>query len=368
MGIYILKRLMLIIPTLFGIMVINFLVVQTAPGGPVEQIIGQLQGQNIEATARIRGGGGGDLGTAPTTDTDGSLNTAYEGARGLDPDFVKDLEKQFGFDKPLHIRFFKMMWSYIRLDFGDSFFQDRSVISLILDRLPVSMSLGFWTLLIHYSVCIPLGIAKAVRDGTPFDIWTSGVIFVGYAIPQFLFAILLITLFAGGNFWDLFPLRGLTSYYFDTLSVWGKIKDYFWHLVLPIASLTLSGFAVLTMLTKNLFLEEIGKQYVLTARAKGLTEKRVLYGHVFRNAMLIVIAQMPAAFIRIFFMGSLLIEIMFSLNGIGLLGFEAVVNRDYPIIFGTMFMFTTLGLVMHLVADITYTLVDPRIDFETREV
>jgi len=367
MGVYILKRLFLIIPTLFGIMVINFLIVQTAPGGPVEQIIAQLTGQETEATARITGGGGGDLGNA-SDDTDASMNSVYEGARGLDPDFVKELEKQFGFDKPLHERFLKMMWDYIRFDFGTSYFQDRSVISLLIERLPVSISLGFWTLVLHYGICIPLGVAKAVRDGSPFDIWTSAAIFVGFAIPQFLFAILLIVLFAGGNYWDFFPLRGLTSYYFDDLSTWGKIKDYFWHIALPVLAMVLSGFAVLTMLTKNLFLEEISKQFVLTARAKGLTEKRVLYGHVFRNAMLIIIAQLPGALVHILFTGSLLIEIMFSLNGIGLLGFEAIVSRDYPILFGTMFMFTLIGLVMHLIGDITYVLVDPRIDFETREV
>ncbi|HJN49533.1 MAG: microcin C ABC transporter permease YejB [Pseudomonadales bacterium] len=367
MGVYILKRLFLIVPTLFGIMLMTFAVIQFVPGGPVDQIIAQLTGQETDATARITGGGGGDMGDA-SGDSDASMHSAYEGARGLDPDFVKELEKQFGFDEPAHKRFFKMLWDYIRLDFGTSFFQDRSVISLLIERLPVSISLGFWTLVIHYGICIPLGVAKAVRDGTPFDIWTSAAIFIGFAIPQFLFAILLIVLFAGGNYWDFFPLRGLTSFYFDDLSTWGKIKDYFWHLVLPIAAMVLSGFAVLTMLTKNLFLEEISKQFVLTARAKGLTERRVLYGHVFRNAMLIIIAQMPGALVHILFTGALLIEIIFSLNGIGLLGFEAIVSRDYPIVLGTLFMFSLIGLVMHLIGDITYVLVDPRIDFETREV
>ena len=367
MGVYILKRLLLIVPTLFGIMVINFLIVQTAPGGPVEQIIAQLTGQDVDATARITGGGGGDVGDT-SGDADASLNSAYEGSRGLDPDFVKELEKQFGFDKPLHERFLKMMWDYIRFDFGTSYFQDRPVVSLVIERLPVSISLGFWTLVITYGISIPLGIAKSVRDGTPFDIWTSAAIFIGYAIPVFLFAILLIVLFSGGNYWDFFPLRGLTSYYFDDLTPWGKVKDYFWHMTLPILAMALSGFAVLTMLTKNLFLEEISKQFVLTARAKGLSKNRVLYGHVFRNAMLIIVAQLPGALVNILFTGALLIEIMFSLDGVGLLGFEAIVSRDYPILFGTMFFFTLIGLVMHLIGDITYVLVDPRIDFESREV
>lgn len=365
MGVYILKRLGLMFPTLFGIMIINFLIVQTAPGGPVEQIIAELTGEETTATARISGGGGGDLGASSNTD---DARASYEGTRGLDPDFVKELEKQFGFDKPMHERFFQMMWSYINFDFGTSYYQDRSVVSLVLERMPVSISLGFWTLLITYGISIPLGISKAVRDGTPFDIWTSAAIFVGYAIPAFLFAILLIVLFAGGNYWDFFPLRGLTSDNFNELSTWGKIRDYFWHITLPILAMVIHGFATLTLLTKNLFIEEINKQFVLTARAKGLTEKRVLYGHVFRNSMLIVVAQLPGALVNVLFTGALLIEIIFSLNGLGLLGFEAAINRDYPILFGTLFFYTLVGLVMHLIGDLTYVLVDPRIDFETREV
>ncbi len=365
MAIYILKRILLIFPTLLGIMVINFLIVQTAPGGPVEQIIAELTGEETSATARITGGSGGDLGATSGTS---EFNTGYEGARGLDPDFVKELGKQFGFDKPLHERFFKMMWGYITLDFGQSYYQDRSVVSLVLERMPVSISLGFWTLIITYSISIPLGIAKAVRDGSPFDVWTSAAIFVGYAIPAFLFAILLIVLFAGGNYWDLFPLRGLSSDNWDNLGTWDKIKDYAWHITLPILAMVISGFATLTLLTKNLFIEEINKQFVLTARAKGLSEKRVLYGHVFRNSMLIVVAQLPAALVNILFTGALLIEIIFSLNGLGLLGFEAAINRDYPVLFGTLFFYTLVGLVMHLIGDLTYVLVDPRIDFETREV
>jgi microcin C transport system permease protein len=365
MAIYIVKRILLIFPTLLGIMIINFLIVQTAPGGPVEQIIAELTGEETNATARITGGGGGDLGATSGT---GESSVGYEGARGLDPDFIKDLEKQFGFDKPLHERFFKMMWGYITLDFGQSYYQDRSVVSLVLERMPVSISLGFWTLLITYSISIPLGVAKAVRDGSPFDVWTSGAIFVGYAVPAFLFAILLIVLFSGGNYWDLFPLRGLTSDNWEYLGTWDKIKDYAWHITLPILAMVISGFATLSLLTKNLFIEEINKQFVLTARAKGLSENRVLYGHVFRNSMLIVVAQMPAALVNVLFTGSLLIEIIFSLNGLGLLGFEAAINRDYPVLFGTLFFYTLVGLVMHLIGDLTYVLVDPRIDFETREV
>lgn len=365
MAIYIVKRILLIFPTLLGIMIINFLIVQTAPGGPVEQIIAELTGEETNATARITGGSGGDLGATSGT---GESGFGYEGARGLDPEFIKDLEKQFGFDKPLHERFFKMMWGYISLDFGQSYYQDRSVVSLVLERMPVSISLGFWTLIITYSISIPLGIAKAVRDGSPFDIWTSAAIFVGYAIPAFLFAILLIVLFAGGNYWDLFPLRGLSSDNWNNLGPWAKVKDYAWHMTLPILAMVISGFATLSLLTKNLFLEEINKQFVLTARAKGLSENRVLYGHVFRNSMLIVVAQLPAALVNVLFTGALLIEIIFGLNGLGLLGFEAAINRDYPVLFGTLFFYTLVGLVMHLIGDLTYVLVDPRIDFETREV
>lgn len=366
MGVYICKRLLLILPTLFGIMVINFFIVQAAPGGPVEQIIAELQGTETDATARITGGSGGDLGQDRIRE-DSSLNSAYEGARGVDPEFIKELEVQFGFDKPLHERFFKMMWNYITFDFGKSYFLDRSVVSLVVERMPVSISLGLWTLLITYGMSIPMGIRKAVKDGASFDIWTSAIIFVAYAIPAFLFAILLIVLFAGGNFWNIFPMRGLVSENFADLSLIAKVKDYFWHIALPICAMVIHSFATLTLLTKNLFLEEIGKQFVLTARAKGLTERRVLYGHVFRNAMLIIIAQLPGHLIHILFTGSLLIEIIFSLNGLGMLGYTAALTRDYPIMFGTLYCYTLIGLVMHLIGDITYTVVDPRIDFETRE-
>ncbi len=361
---YIAKRLLLILPTLLGIMVLNFLIVQTAPGGPVEQIMAQLTGEDTNVTSRMPGGSASDTGASAA-----QINQSggYEGSRGLDPEFIAELEKEFGFDKPLHERFLSMMWNYLRLDFGDSYYQDREVVSLVLERLPVSISLGFWTLMITYGVSIPLGIAKAVRDGAPFDLWTSGVILAAYAVPSFLFAILLIVLFAGGNYWDFFPLRGLTSDYFDELSTFGKIKDYLWHITLPICAMVIHGFATLTLLTKNLFVEEINKQFVLTARSKGISERRVLYGHVFRNAMLIVVAQLPAALVNVLFTGALLIEIIFGLQGLGLLGFEAAISRDYPILFGTLFCYTLIGLVMHLIGDLTYVLVDPRIDFETRE-
>ena len=316
----------------------------------------------MSTTSAISGGGDAGM-SSQQMEVSGQNQATY----GLDPELIADLEKQFGFDKPVHERFFGMVVNYLQLDFGDSYFQDRPVIELVVERMPVSISLGLWSLLIIYGISIPLGVAKAVRDGTAFDIWTSTVIFIGYAIPGFILAILLIVVFAGGNYFDVFPLRGLVSENFDELSWWGQVKDYFWHLALPIASLTVSGFATLTMLTKNSFLEEISKQFVLTARAKGLTEKRVLYGHVFRNAMLIVIAGFPAAFVGILYTGSVLIEVIFSLDGMGLLSYEALVKRDYPILFGTVFMFTLIGLVMHLVGDLTYVFVDPRIDFETRE-
>lgn len=356
MGRYVLRRLLLILPTLFGVMVINFIIVQFAPGGPVEQALAEAAGFGGSSTASISSaamGPGGESG--------------YTGSSGMNPELVERLEKQFGFDKPAHERFFMMIWSYAQLDFGTSYFQDRPVVDLVIERLPVSISLGLWSLLLIYSISIPLGVAKAVRDGQRFDIWTSGVVFTAYAIPGFLFAILLIVLFAGGSYYDWFPLRGLTSDNFDNLSWFGKITDYFWHLALPLTALTIGGFATLTMLTKNSFLEELNKQFVLTARAKGVTEKRVLYGHVFRNAMLIVIAGFPAAFVGILFTGALLIEVIFQLDGIGLLGYEAVVKRDYPILFGTLFTFTLVGLVMQLIGDMVYVFVDPRIDFETRE-
>ena len=359
---YIARRLLLIFPTLIGIITINFFIVQLAPGGPVDQMIATLTGQDVSATSRIAGA----VDAQPQLDmTD--TRSQYAGAQGLDPELIAAIEKQFGFDKPLHERYFKMVGDYLTLDFGESYYQNRPVVDLVVERLPVSLSLGFWSMLLIYTISIPLGIAKAVRDGTRFDAWTSGVIFVGYAIPSFLFAVFLIVLLAGGSYLDLFPLKGLTSTNFEDLSFFGKIVDYFWHLALPVAAITIGGFATLTMLTKNSFLEEISKQFVLTARAKGLNQKRVLYGHVFRNAMLIIIAGFPSALIGILFTSALLIEVIFSLDGLGLLGFEATLSRDYPIMFGTLFCFTFIGLVMTLIGDITYTFVDPRIDFETRE-
>tara|TARA_E500000331_G_scaffold175042_1_gene168947 strand:- start:1528 stop:2616 length:1089 start_codon:yes stop_codon:yes gene_type:complete len=359
---YILKRILLMIPTLFGIMLVNFILVQFAPGGPIDQIIEQMSSTDSGTVSTRATGAASDMGSSSLVD--GGNNPA---ARGLDPELLAELEKQFGFDKPLHERFFIMIWNYATFDFGDSYYQDTPVVDLVLDRLPVSISLGLWSLMLIYMISIPLGVHKAVKDGTRFDIWTSAVIFVAYAIPGFLFAIILIIVFAGGSYFDWFPLRGLVSDNWAEMSLPGKIRDYFWHLALPITSLTIGGFATLTMLTKNSFLEEISKQFVLTARAKGLTEGQVMYGHVFRNAMLIVIAGFPAALIGILFTGSMLIEVIFSLNGIGLLGFEAVITRDYPIMFGTLFVFTIFGLILNLIGDITYTLIDPRIDFETRE-
>ncbi len=363
MGAYILRRLALMIPTIIGIMGISFLVIQFAPGGPVEQVIAQLSGSGDSASDRLSGGG--DLMGQGGLDESGSK---YRGAQGLDPDLIAKLEKQFGFDKPPLTRFMDMMWNYIRFDFGDSFFRNSSVIDLIIDKLPVSISLGFWILIISYAISIPLGIKKAVSDGSRFDVWTSGIIIVGYAVPSFLFGILLIVVFAGGSFFDWFPLRGLTSDNFAELTWWQKIIDYFWHLALPLTALVLSAFATTTLLTKNSFIDEIKKQYVVTARAKGLSERKVLYGHVFRNAMLIVIAGFPGAFISAFFTGSLLIENIFSLDGLGRLGYLSVVNRDYPIVFGTLFIFSLMGLVVSLISDLIYTWIDPRIDFERRDV
>jgi microcin C transport system permease protein len=361
---YIIRRLFLIVPTLIGIMVVNFVIVQFAPGGPVERVLAELQGTAVDATARISGGSGAEAGAQ--RGPQGGAAGKYRGAQGLDPEFIKRLEKQFGFDKPAHERFLLMMRNYLTFDFGDSFFRGRSVIGLIIEKMPVSISIGVWSTLIIYLISIPLGIAKAVRDGSRFDVWTSGVVIVGNAIPGFLFAILLIVLFAGGRYFDWFPLRGLVSDNWADLSWPMKIADYFWHMTLPIVSLVIGGFAGLTMLTKNSFLDQINQQYVVTARSKGLAERAVLYGHVFRNAMLIVIASFPGAFVGMLFAGSLLIEVIFSLDGLGLLGFEAAIDRDYPVMFATLYMFTLLGLVMQLIGDITYTLVDPRIDFEAR--
>ena len=365
---YLVRRLLLIVPTLFGIMVINFVVIQTAPGGPVEQLIQQLtEGGAADVTGRVSGTATGDLARgAEATAGTGDAGSRYRGARGLDPEFVREIERMYGFDKPLHERFFQMLGQYLRFDFGTSYFRDQSVVDLVLEKMPVSISLGIWTTLLTYLISIPLGIRKAVKDGSRFDVWTSGVIIVGNAIPSFLFAILLILLFAGGSFFDWFPLRGLVSDNWEQLSWPERILDYFWHLTLPLVSLVIGAFAGMTMLTKNSFLEEINKQYEMTARAKGLTERRVLYGHVFRNAMLIVIAGFPGAFVGILFTGTVFIEIIFSLDGLGLLGFEAAFNRDYPLMFGTLYFFSLVGLVINLVSDAMYTIIDPRIDFEAR--
>ena len=365
MGAYILRRLLLMIPTILGIMAVSFAVVQFAPGGPVERVIAQLSGQGGDALDRLSGGGS-DFGQ--NSMDSGSVNSKYRGAQGLDPQFIADLEKQFGFDKPPLERFGQMLWNYARFDFGRSYFRDISVIDLIKEKMPVSISLGLWLTFLSYAISIPLGIRKAIKDGSRFDTWTSAVIIVGYAIPSFLFAILLIVLFAGGSFFDWFPLRGLTSPDFAQMSFWGKIGDYLWHMVLPVTALVLSAFATTTLLTKNSFLEEIRKQYVTTARAKGLTENQVLYRHVFRNAMLIVIAGFPGAFISAFFTGSLLIETIFSLDGLGLLGYQSVINRDYPVVFANLFIFSLIGLLVGLLSDLTYTWIDPRIDFDRRDV
>lgn len=362
---YIIRRLLMMIPTLFGIMVLNFLIVQAAPGGPVERMVAQLTDiTSMDATVRISGSGS-DFASKPDMQM-GNLQSSYRGRRGLDPEIVARIEKMYGFDKPAHERFFQMMGNYLRFDFGESFFRNQRVVDLIKQTLPVTISLGLWTTLIVYLVSIPLGIRKALHDGSSFDIWTSWAIIIGYAIPSFLFAILLIIMFAGGGYFQWFPMKGLTSDHWDSLSHFGKIKDYFWHLVLPVTAMVISGFASLTMLTKNCFLDEIHKQYVLTARAKGLSHQKVLYGHIFRNAMLIVIAGFPSAMLRILFTSALLIEIIFSLNGLGLLGYEAVINRDYPIMFGTLYIFTFIGLVFNLIGDLVYVGVDPRIDFERK--
>jgi microcin C transport system permease protein len=357
---YAARRILLMIPTLFAIMVVNFVIVQAAPGGPVQQMIAKLRGNTISATERVSGGGNE---TAPPQ---ANFNAQYRGARGIRPELIQELVRQYGFDKPPVERFWLMMRSYLVFDFGNSFFQDRSVASLIRDKLPVSISIGLWTTLIIYLVSIPLGIRKAVRDGSRFDTWSSAVIVVGYAVPSFLFAVLLIVVFAGGSYLSLFPLRGLVSDDWASFAWPMKIADYFWHIAMPITALVIGGFATLAMLTKNCFLDEINKQYVLTARAKGLSERRVLYGHVFRNAMLLVVASFPAAFVSILFTGSLLIEVIFSLDGLGLLGYEAAINRDYPIIFGTLYVFTLMGLALKLISDLTYMLIDPRIDFGRR--
>ncbi len=362
MGPYILRRMLLVIPTLLGILLVNFTLTQFVPGGPVEQAIARAQGGGD-----VFGGFAGGNNDAGADELNTASDSTYVGARGLPPEFIAELEKEFGFDKPPVQRFLNMVWNYVRFDFGESYFRSISVIDLVIEKLPVSITLGLWSTLIAYVISIPLGIRKAVKDGTPFDTWTSGAIIAAYAIPGFLFAILLLVLFAGGTYWQVFPLRGLTSDNFEELSAWGKVVDYFWHITLPVLAGTIGAFATLTLLTKNSFLDEIKKLYVMTARAKGLSERSVLYGHVFRNAMLIVIAGFPAVFIGVFFGGSLIIETIFSLDGLGRLGFEAAVARDYPIVFGTLYIFGLMGLLVGILSDLMYVLVDPRIDFERRE-
>ncbi len=363
---YIIKRLFLIIPTLFGILTVNFIIIQAAPGGPVEKAIAQIKGTEISVTERFTSSGGEQLSNNQSTQGFNSAESKYRGSQGIDPDLIKQLEKQYGFDKPPFQRFLEMLKNYIVFDFGESFYKDKSVISLILEKLPVSISLGLWTTLFVYLISIPLGIKKAIKDGSKFDIYSSSLIIIGYAIPGFLFAIFLIVIFAGGSYLDIFPLRGLISDNWGELTIPEKVIDYFWHLALPVLAMVIGGFASLTMLTKNSFLDEINKQYVLTARAKGVSEQKVLYGHVFRNAMLIVISGFPAAFINILFTSSLLIEVIFSLDGLGLLGFEAALGRDYPVVFGSLYIFTLIGLLLRLISDLTYVLIDPRIDFESR--
>ena len=355
---YIFRRLILIVPTLVGIMCINFFLVQFVPGGPIEQIISDLE-KNSSFLDSI-GGGSQEVRTSDGLES-------YKGSVGLPKDFIDELEAQIGFDKPLWERFFSMMYDYITFDFGDSYFRSISVIELIIEKMPVSISLGLWTTLLAYMISIPLGIRKALLDGSSFDNWTSTLIIIGYSIPGFLFAIFLLVLFAGGSYLQLFPIRGLVSSNFENMSFFGQIKDYFWHIALPVIASTVSAFATLTLLTKNSFLDEIKKQYVITARSKGLSDQRVLYGHVFRNAMLIIIAGFPGLFISVFFGSSLIIETIFSLDGLGRLGFEAAVSRDYPVVFGTLYIFGLLGLVVGLLSDLMYVWVDPRIDFEKRQ-
>ncbi len=365
---YILRRLLLIPVTLFGIVLVNFIIVQMAPGGPVEQVLAKLQGTDVAATARIAGGSGGEIANGGGGNGGGESGAggSYRGARGLDPEYIAKIEQQFGFDRPAHERFFMMMKDYLTFDLGESYFRSASVVDLIIEKMPVSISLGIWSTFIIYVVSIPMGIAKAVRDGSRFDVATSWMVIIGYAVPGFLFAVLLIVLFAGGRYFDLFPLRGLVSDNWADMSLGQQILDYAWHMVLPVTALVIGGFASLTMLTKNSFMEEINKQYVVTARAKGLTERKILYGHVFRNAMLLVVAGFPSALVSMLFTGSVLIEVIFSLDGLGLLGFESTLNRDYPVMFGTLYVFTLVGLLLTLVSDITYHIIDPRIDFESR--
>jgi microcin C transport system permease protein len=363
---YILRRLLLMIPTILGIMAVSFAIVQFVPGGPVERAIAQLQGTDQSSTAGF-GGGGGQIG-AGAAQAGGDISSRYRGSQGLDPKFIKELEKQYGFDKPVLERFWILVRDYSTFNFGRSYYRDVPVLELIKEKLPVSISLGMWMTVLSYAISIPLGVRKAVKDGSRFDTATSALVIFGYAIPSFLFAVLLVVLFCGGSFWQVFPLRGLTSDNFADLTWPHKILDYLWHITLPVTSLVLGAFATSTLLTKNSFLDEIKKSYVQTARMKGLTERRVLYGHVFRNAMLIVIAGFPGAFIGAFFTGSLLIEQVFSLDGLGYLSYDSLIQRDYPVVLANLYIFALIGLVVNLISDLTYTWIDPRIDFETREV
>jgi microcin C transport system permease protein len=350
-------------------MIINFFIIQTAPGGPVEQLLSSIKGANVRATERISGtGGAGELSMKSDFQSNNIVDSKYRGAQGLDPEFIKEIEKLYGFDKPLFKRFLIMLGNYFRFNFGESFFKDRKVIELIVEKMPVSISLGLWTTMLVYLISIPLGIKKAVKSGLPFDIWTSVIVTIGYAIPGFLLAILLVILFAGGSYIKIFPMRGLVSEDWQMFPWYLKIVDYLWHLVLPVIANMVGGFATLTIFTKNFFLEEVNKQYVVTARAKGLTERNILMSHVFRNAMLLIIAGFPSAFISILFTSSLLIEVIFSLDGLGLLGFEALIKRDYPIVFGTLFIGSLMGLILNIIGDLMYIFIDPRIDFESREV
>ena len=364
---YIVRRLLLMIPTLFGIMLVNFAVIQFAPGGPVEQAIAEREGNAVSARVRISGGGV-EVVQGPRDNAGGEDHARYRGAAGLSQAQYDKIVEQYGFDKPPVVRFFGMLWDYIRLDFGNSIQSGRPVFAVIWDKMDVSISLGLWMTILAYAIAIPLGIRKAVKDGTRFDTVTSTIVVVGYAVPGFLFAILLIILFAGGTFLDLFPLRGLLSTGWQQMPWYRVVLDYFWHLALPILALAVGAFATSSLLIKNSFLDEIRKQYVTTARAKGLPERRILYGHVFRNAMLLIIASFPAAFVGAFITGSLLIETIFSLDGLGLLGFESVMNRDYPIMFATLYVFSLVGMVIALLSDLTYMWIDPRIDFEARRV
>ena len=362
MHIYLLKRILLIIPTLFLIMLVNFLIIQSAPGGPVEKLINNLNHPHQIAGEAATASHGLNLTSVSTTDQ----SIKYRGAQGIDPEIISKIEKLYGFDQPLWQRFWLMMKKYLTFDFGNSFYQDKSVMGLVKERLPVSISLGLWATLLVYLISIPMGIKKAVSNGSKFDVYSSLMVIIGYAIPSFLFAILLMVLFCGGNFMSIFPLRGLVSEHFADFNWWQKIVDYFWHIFLPVLSMVIGGFASLTFLCKNSFLEEINKQYVVAARARGLNKQQILYRHVFRNALLIVIAGFPAALIGVIFTSSMLIEIIFSLNGLGLLGFEAAVSRDYPVMFGTLYFFTLLGLVSSIIGDLTYRLVDPRINFDKK--